>query len=74
MNEFVRDLYNRDKCEYENFLTYCQSRGLCTMEDGKTMTIDEETYRKALKDYMKEFKINLEAEKNIEEFKGGIRR
>ena len=70
MNEFVDKLYDLNKTEYKSFVLYCQDRGLCDEVDG-SFEVNEEKYRKALKDYMKEFRKQLQSENKIQEFKEG---
>ena len=71
MNEFVYKLFILNKTEYSSFVEYCVSRGLCEEVDGE-LKINEEKYRKAIRDYMKEIRKQLESEQNIEEFKKGM--
>ena len=69
MDSLLRCLYIRDYTEYENFLDYCEARGLVEEKDGKKV-IDEKKYRHEIKEYME----NINKQENLDEEISAFRR
>ncbi len=70
MDEVFDALEDRGITEYDSFLEYCESKGVCVEKKGK-MTIDTKEFSKLTEDYMRS--LNEGTLDNTEEKKSGFR-
>ena len=70
MDSLLGCLYVRGYTEYDNFVDYCDARGLVEEKDGK-MIINEKKYRQSVKDYMENMNKQEDINEELSEFRRG---
>ncbi len=70
MDGIMHQMSQSNYTDYGSFYEYCDSKGFTELEDG-TIKVDNNKYRKGIRDYMKEYNQMVKKEEKIDEFKRG---